>query len=93
MTTNGEIPENITQQSVLAWQNIIKLLESAKMDIRNIVKITQYITIPENIPAYSKIRSGFLGDLKPASTLLLTPQLALAEMLVEVEIIAASLAG
>ena len=43
----------------------------------------------EDIPAYSKVRTRFLGEARPASMLLVIPQLVRPEFLVEVEIIAA----
>jgi 2-iminobutanoate/2-iminopropanoate deaminase len=89
MSPNGNVPDDIKEQSELVWRNLIKLLESANMSIYNIVKVTQYLTRTEDIAEYSKIRRLYLADLKPASTLLITPQLGRPDMLVEVEVIAA----
>jgi hypothetical protein len=51
--------------------------------------VTQYLTRAEDIPAYGKVRARFLGELRPASMLLIIPQLFKPEFLVELEIIAA----
>jgi enamine deaminase RidA (YjgF/YER057c/UK114 family) len=64
-------------------------LEQADMGIADIVKVTQYLTRSEDIAAYEKVRMRFLGDVRPAAMLLVIPQLAKPEYLVEVEIIAA----
>jgi 2-iminobutanoate/2-iminopropanoate deaminase len=89
LSAQRELPDDITRQTEIAWQHTLKLLNEANMTVRDIVKITQYLTRTEDIPAYSKVRRGYLGDAKPASTLLITPQLGWPGMLVEVEIIAA----
>ena len=59
------------------------------MTVADIVKVTQYLTRADDIAAYAKVRSRFLGQVRPASMLLVTPQLVWPEMLVEVEIVAA----
>ena len=89
LSKNGNMPDNIKDQTELAWANILELLKAANMTVGDIVKITQYLTRTEDIPAYSKARKNYLGDVRPASTLLITPQLGWDNMLVEVEVIAA----
>jgi len=89
LSKNGDMPDNITAQTELAWAHILGLLKDADMTVGDIVKITQYLTRTEDIPAYSKTRKHYLGDVRPASTLLITPQLGWDNMLVEVEVIAA----
>jgi 2-iminobutanoate/2-iminopropanoate deaminase len=89
LSLKGELPDNITAQTELAWENTLALLKKADMTVNDIVKITQYLTRREDIPDYSKTRKRFLGDFSPASTLLITPELGWPGMLVEVEIIAA----
>lgn len=59
------------------------------MTVSNIVKVSQYLTRAEDIPAYRKVRTRFLGSARPASMLLVIPQLVRPEFLLEVEIIAA----
>jgi 2-iminobutanoate/2-iminopropanoate deaminase len=68
---------------------MLHILDQAGMTIADIVKVTQYLTHPEDIPAYAKVRSGILGDARPAFMLLVVPQLVRPEFLLEVEIIAA----
>jgi 2-iminobutanoate/2-iminopropanoate deaminase len=85
----GDLPADITAQAELAWKHIIKMLEQADMGVGDIVKVTQYLTWAEDIPAYANVRSRFLGDLRPAFMLLVVSQLVWPKMLLEVEIIAA----
>jgi hypothetical protein len=54
-----------------------------------LVKVTTYLTRLEDIPAYAKVRSRFLGNMKPAFMQLVMPQFVWPELLLEVEITAA----
>jgi 2-iminobutanoate/2-iminopropanoate deaminase len=86
---SGDLPQGIERQTELAWENSMLELEKAGMTVHDIVKVTQYLTRAEDIKAYAQVRNRFLGDARPASMLLVIPQLVWPEMLVEVEIIAA----
>ncbi|HEX4410075.1 MAG TPA: RidA family protein [Xanthobacteraceae bacterium] len=89
LSRSGDLPKDITGQSEIAWQHVIGVLETAGMTTADIVKVTQYLTRADDIAAYAKVRSRFLGEARPASMLLVIPQLVWPEILVEVEIIAA----
>jgi 2-iminobutanoate/2-iminopropanoate deaminase len=89
LSTTGDLPTDITGQAERAWEHVIGLLERAGMTVADVVKVTQYLTRAEDIPAYGKVRSRFLGNARPASMLLVVPQLVLPEFLVEIEIVAA----
>jgi 2-iminobutanoate/2-iminopropanoate deaminase len=85
----GELPTDITGQTEIAWKHVLRMLGSAGMDVSDIVKVTQYLTRAEDISAYAEVRKRFLGDARPASMLLVIPQLVWPKFLVEVEVIAA----
>jgi 2-iminobutanoate/2-iminopropanoate deaminase len=89
LATTGDLPQDITGQAVLAWEHVIRILEQAGMTVPDIVKVTQYLTHAEEIPAYGEVRTRFLGDVRPASTLLVIPQLVRPEFRIEIEIVAA----
>ena len=89
LSITGSLPSDITGQSEIAWGHILKMLQNADMEIANVVKVTQYLTRSEDIPAYAAVRTSFVGDARPASMLLVIPQLVRPEFLVEVEVIAA----
>ena len=89
LSTTGDLPKDITGQTERAWEHVIGPLERAGMTIADVVKVTQYLTRAEDIPAYGKVRLRFLGDARPASMLLVIPQLVRPEFLVEIEIVAA----
>ncbi len=86
---NKQLPRDITGQSELAWEHILRVLGEADMTVDDIVKVTQYLTRAEDIADYAKVRYKFLGEARPAFMLLVVPQLVWPEILVEVEIIAA----
>jgi enamine deaminase RidA (YjgF/YER057c/UK114 family) len=60
------------------------------MTTADIVKVTQYLTRADDIAGYAKVRTRFLGEARPASMLLVIPQLVWPKILVEVEVVAAS---
>ena len=89
LSIDGNLPEDITGQAELAWKHILGVLEQAGMSAVDIVKVTQYLTRAEDIPAYAKVRAQMLGSVRPAFMLLVVPQLVWPEILLEVEVIAA----
>jgi enamine deaminase RidA (YjgF/YER057c/UK114 family) len=89
LATDGDLPKDISGQTEIAWKHVISMLERAGMTVADIVKVTQYLTRAEDIAAYGKVRTRFLGDVRPAAMLLVIPQLVRPDFLVEVEIVAA----
>jgi 2-iminobutanoate/2-iminopropanoate deaminase len=89
LAKDGNLPNDITGQAELAWEHVGHMLQRAGMTVTDIVKVTQYLTRAEDIPAYGKVRTRFLNGARPASMLLVIPQLVRPEFLVEVEVVAA----
>lgn len=89
LSTTGDLPPDISGQAERAWQHVLRMLELAGMTVADIVKVTQYLTRAEDIRAYGKVRTRFLGDARPASMLMIIPQLVRPEFLLEIEIVAA----
>jgi 2-iminobutanoate/2-iminopropanoate deaminase len=89
LSVDGDLPSDITGQAELAWQHILTMLARADMTVNDLVKVTHYLLRPEDIPAYVAVRSRFLGDARPASMLLVVPQLVKPDYLLEVEAYAA----
>jgi 2-iminobutanoate/2-iminopropanoate deaminase len=89
LSTTGDRPGDIAGQARLAWEHIVRMPERAGMTTADVVKVTQYLTRPEDIPADAEVRTRFLGEARPASMLLVIPQLVRPDFVVEVEIIAA----
>jgi len=93
LALDGKLPSDIAGQAEVAWIHIIAMLKRADMTVHDLVKVTHYLLRAEDIPAYVKVRSQFLGDARPASMLLLVPGLVRPEFLLEVEAIAARAAA
>jgi 2-iminobutanoate/2-iminopropanoate deaminase len=85
LARDGTVPPDIAGQAELAWTHIIAMLAQADMSVRDLVKITQYLLRPADIPAYAPVRTRFLGDARPASLLLIVPQLVRPDFLIEIE--------
>ena len=85
---NGHIPGNIEAQCHLVWDRIEKLLQDAKMTLKDVVKTTVFLTSAGDIEGFRKVRAQRLGDVAPASTLVIITQLVRPEYKVEVEAIA-----
>lgn len=86
---DGSLPEDVTGQAEQAWTHILAMLERAGMTVHDLVRVTHYLLRSEDIPAYVKVRSRFLEDARPASMLLVVPDLVRPGFLLEVEAVAA----
>ena len=86
---DGNVPADFAAQADLAWQNLMAILEFNGMRMKDVVKITHFLTDAANLPAYNDVRSKYLGEERPASTLLIVAGLARPDLLVEVEMVAA----
>ena len=89
LALDGQLPSDMTGQAELAWTHIVAMLNKAGMTVHDLVKVTHYLLRAEDIPAYVKVRSKYLGDARPASMLLIVPGLVKPDYLLEVEAIAA----
>jgi 2-iminobutanoate/2-iminopropanoate deaminase len=93
LAADGTVPADIAGQADIAWQHIMAMLKKADMGVQDLVKITQYLLNANDIPAYAKVRSRYLGDARPASMLLIVPALVWPNMLLEIEAVAAKREG
>ena len=89
MAPDGTTADGFAAQADQTWANILALLAEGGMGVDDIVKITGYIVGHENFPAYAAARKKALGGVRPASTAIIVPALALPEWVVEIEAVAA----
>lgn len=89
MDERGELPPDITRQAELAWGHILKMLKAADMSVQDLVKLTQYLTRPADIPAYVQVRTRVLGEARPASMLMVVAGLPRPDFLLEIDVVAA----
>jgi 2-iminobutanoate/2-iminopropanoate deaminase len=89
--TNGNVvgTGDMHTQARAVFQNLRQVLQAAGGDLKDLMKITTYITNIEDFPALAEVRSEvFQGEL-PASTLIVVKSLFHPDFLIEVEGIAA----
>ncbi len=86
---DGTIGEGLEEQTALVSRNITTVLNECGMGLENLVKVTIFLTSPDYIDAWRAGQKDALGDVVPASTLLIVSRLARPELLVEVEAVAA----
>ena len=91
LSTDGSLPADMTGQAELAWSHIVTMLERAGMSVHDLVKITQYLTRASDIPAYAAVRTRVLDGARPASMLLIVPELVRPDFLLEIEAYAAKI--
>ena len=91
MAPDGTTADGFAAQADQTWANVLALLAEGSMGVDDIVKITGYIVGHENFPAYAAARKKALGGVRPASTAIIVPALALPEWLIEIEAVAAKM--
>ena len=89
VSAKGRLAPGFKGQCDRAWRNLLAVLKDADMGVEDLVKVTTYITRPQDIAAYREVRDKHLGRARPASTLVVIAQLVTPELLVEIEAIAA----
>lgn len=87
--SDGTVPTGIEAQAENCWKNIRAILAEANMDFDDIVKVSIFLTKSEFIVPLRAVRERFIGDLRPASTLVVVSGLAQPEYPCEIEAVAA----
>lgn len=86
---DGTLAGGSAEQMEVSWQRIFAILEDAGMTKDNIVKVTAFLTRPEDVGLYRQVRDRMLEGHICASTLLIVSGLADPEWTVEIEVVAA----
>ena len=86
---DGRLAREIRGQTELVWTNIRNVLAAAGMELTDIVKMNHYLLRKEDVAPYLEVRGKFLGEHRPAGTMLIIAALARDGALVEVEVVAA----
>ena len=89
VSREGKVPTDFPSQCRLAWSNIVAQLHAADMSIENLVKVTTLLTDRQYGFVNREIRQEFLGNHRPAATVIVAG-LFDQEWLIEVEAIAAA---
>ncbi|MDA0999447.1 MAG: RidA family protein [bacterium] len=75
-------------QTQKVFENIRDTLEAAGASLKDIIRLTVYITDRALFPDHMKVRMGFVSEPYPASTLLIISGLANPDWLVEIDAVA-----
>jgi len=89
----GNVPEGLLAQTRNVWANIDCVLKSAGMSSRDVVRTGIYLSsqvefTEEERAAFNALRVEFLGENRPASTLIFVHRLMDRRWLVEIDAIA-----
>ena len=87
---DGSVPAEPGAQMEQAWRNVLAVLNAAGMGPEDMVKVTAYLTRPEDTGLYREVRETLLDGAQPASTLIIVAGLAHPDWLVEIEAVAAA---
>ncbi len=86
---DGSVPVGIVAQAEVIWANIAAMLAEANMAPSNVVSVTTYVTPGHDLGPIMAIRDNALDNHHAASTLVVVPELARPEWLMEIAVIAA----
>ena len=87
---DGSVPDDLADQIETVWANIAAMLAEADMLVTDIVSITTYVVAGEDRGVVIDARDRAMGGHRPASTMLVVPELVRPEWKVEVAVVAAA---
>lgn len=82
---DGHPGATIEEQTRFAFQNLVRVLETAGATVADIVDLTTYHIAMDDLPTVAAVKSEFIRQDFPAWTAVGVTQLALPEMLIEVK--------
>lgn len=85
MREDGTIPEDPHEQIDLAFENVIRNLRAANMEVKDLIKLTYYLVGEFDTARRREIVSSKLQGHRPCSTLLFVAALATPQLRVEID--------
>jgi enamine deaminase RidA (YjgF/YER057c/UK114 family) len=85
---DGRLPEDFADEARQAWRNVVAALDGAGATVGDIVQVRTWLTDPDDIATYVKVRKEFISH-KPTYMLAVVDQVVWPEMRVELEVVAA----
>jgi enamine deaminase RidA (YjgF/YER057c/UK114 family) len=87
---DGSTPPAVAEQAALVWVNIAAMLRDAQMVATDVVSVTTYVVVGEDLATVMAARDVALGGHRVASTLVTVPALARPEWRMEIAVVAAT---
>lgn len=87
---DGSVPNSLVAQAEVIWGNIAAMLRDAGMSSADVVSVTTYVLPGQDLAPVMAVRDRALGGHLAASTLLIVPELARPQWLMEIAVIAAN---
>ncbi|MGB7877826.1 MAG: Rid family hydrolase [Ilumatobacteraceae bacterium] len=87
---DGSTPDDLADQATIVWTNIGAMLREAEMTTDDLVSVTTYVVVGEELGPVMAARDAALGDHRAASTLVTVPALARPEWRMEIAVVAAA---
>jgi enamine deaminase RidA (YjgF/YER057c/UK114 family) len=87
---DGTVPDELVDQADTVWANIGAMLADAGMRPADVVSVTTYVVVGEELALVMGARDRFLGGRRVASTLVTVPALARPEWRMEIAVVAAA---
>jgi len=87
---DGTVPESVDDQAKVVWSNIAAMLDQAGMQPSDVVSVTTYAVVGEQLGGVMAARDEFLDGHLAASTLVTVPALARPEWKMEIAVVAAA---
>jgi enamine deaminase RidA (YjgF/YER057c/UK114 family) len=82
------LPSDVTEQTRNCFKTITKTLEDAGFALADVVRATYYITDGADADKVFAVCGEFLGEIRPAATILTVAGLYKPEMKIEIEVTA-----
>lgn len=86
--SDGSVPEGFEAQCEQAWRNVIEVLAAAGLGVRNLVKVTTFLTDLSQVVPNRGVRRKMLEGHEPALTVMIAKTVD-SKWLLEIEAIAA----
>jgi enamine deaminase RidA (YjgF/YER057c/UK114 family) len=92
--TDGRIGADFIEQAVLTWRNVGHVLAAAGMGPGNLIRtgifLTRHVELTDElVRQFNAVRVGFLGEHRPASTMIVVHALMHPQWLIEIDGLAA----
>ena len=90
---DGRVPQTISEQAIVIWQNISLILAEGAMSKSDIISVTTYVVnspdLGEQLKVVMAARDEAMSGHRAASTLVTVPARARPEWLLEIAVVAA----